>query len=123
MYRTSVSSLGKRDPDGGIGSKGLGRRDRVGGIGSEGTGRRERVGGFRSEGSGLEILQKKISKSTNLFCCFIRNHFIRNRVFNFFLSEKVCVYKKLSTCYRSLVRISYKKTVLASQKFLSISCV
>ena len=59
MYRTSVSSLGKRDSDGGIGSKGLGRRDRVGGNGSEGSGQRERVGGFRSEGSGLEILQKK----------------------------------------------------------------
>ena len=114
MYRTSVSSLGKRDPDGGIGSKGLGRRDRVGGNGSEGTGRRDPDWGF---------YKKYLSKSTNLFCCFLRNHFIRNRVFNFFLSEKVCVYKKLSTCYRSLVRISYKKTVLASQKFLSISCV
>ena len=118
MYRTSVSSLGKRDPDGGIGSKGLGRRDRVGGNGSEGTGRRVQVRGIR-----IGDFTKEISKSTNLFCCFIRNHFIRNRVFNFFLSEKVCVYKKLSTCYRSLVRISYKKTVLASQKFLSISCV
>ena len=52
MHRTSASSLGKRDPDGGIGSEGLGRRNRVGGIGSEGTGRRERVGGSGSEGTG-----------------------------------------------------------------------
>ena len=66
MYRTSVSSLGKRDPDGGIGSKGLGRRDRVGGNGSEGTGRRVQVRGIR-----IGDFTKKISKSTNLFCCFI----------------------------------------------------
>ena len=84
MHRTSASSLGKRDPDGGIGSKGLGRRDRVGGNGSEGSGRRERVGGIGLEGSGRRRervgggngsegsgrdpdrgFYKKISKSTN----------------------------------------------------------
>ena len=94
--------MGQRERVRGNRSEGTGRRDRVGGNGSEGSGRRERVGGFGSEGSGLGILQK-IYKSINLFCCFIRNHFIRNRVFNFFLSEKGRVYKKLSTCFRSLV--------------------
>ena len=113
MHRTSASSLGKRDPDGGIGSKGSGRRERVGGNGSEGSGRRERVRGIR-----IGDFTKKISKSTNLFCCFIRNHFIRNRVFNFFLSEKGRVYKKLSTCFRSLVWISYKKNCVGLSKVL-----
>ena len=103
--------------------KGSGWRDRVGGIGSEGTGRRDRVGGIGSEGLGQRdpdwgFYKKYLSKSTNLFCCFIRNHFIRNREFNFFLSEKGRVYKKLSTCFRSLVWISYKKNCDGLSKVL-----
>ena len=85
----------------GIGSEGSGqRRERVGGIGSEGMGRRDRVGGFGSEGSGVRILQKNIYQPLLLF---YKKPLYKKPSIQFFLSEKGRVYKKLSTCFMSLV--------------------
>ena len=63
MHRTSASSLGKRDPDGGNGSEGTGRRERVGGNGLEGTGRRDRVGGNKKSG---KLTCKRLRLSSSL---------------------------------------------------------